>query len=255
MLIHVQSDTHTEFGVAAGQSCSSHVTVCAGDIGTVTRKPGLIKRYFEQIHQVTDHVIWVLGNHEFYHGEYNQVIDNAARLADDMSVKLLDEAINTQEVVIDDVTFWGSTLWTDLRGNDWLVSTKIENGFNDFYCVTKDDRTFRAADTVEINSRTREKINWNADVIITHHSPILRPHRRFATDDITYGFCNTGLDEQIVDSHVKYWLYGHTHDSRVDDLNNTIVLSNQQGYPRRIGPSSEIIYEDDLFNPGLLIEI
>lgn len=254
MRIHLQSDTHVEMGRAIGSTCVSDVTVCPGDIGTLS-EPYKIERYFDMIGKNTDHIIWVLGNHEFYHGEYYQVLEDAWNLANKCGVKLIDIEYGNPNLEIDGIKFWGSTLWTDLKKADWFIMNRIGHGFNDFYIIAKGDKGFTAHDTVEINNNTRKAIDYKADIIITHHAPIMMEHRRFPISDITYGFCNTGLEEVICNSKAKYWMYGHTHDSRAIDLNGTLVVSNQQGYPKQAWQNGDILYEECFFDPAFILEI
>jgi len=290
MKIHLQSDIHIEMGPWIGPSVSSHVTICAGDIGLIRNLPQL-KKYFDDIKKATDHVIWVLGNHEFYDFDYGRGLEVAHEFAVKEGIHLLDEAIGTQDLVIDGVTFWGSTLWTDLNNADWFVMQKIGHGMNDFQIIGMEDKGegkgFKAQDSVDINTRTRAKINYDADVIITHHHPLYRKHSRFPLNDITYGFCNTGLEDVIIthhhplyrkhsrfplnditygfcntgledliwDSKAKLWVFGHTHDSTYEEINGTKVISNQQGYPRKDWQTGDMTYESSNFDPGLILEI
>ncbi|NIU01068.1 MAG: hypothetical protein GWN01_09125, partial [Nitrosopumilaceae archaeon] len=218
MIIHIQSDTHTEMGPAIGQACTSDVTICAGDNGTFV-KPDSLARYFDQIREYCNEIVFVLGNHEFYHGDYEETLTKADKFAKKHGIHLLDEVYGTQDLVLNGITFWGSTLWTDMKDGDYLVKQKIGNGFSDYHVITDGDLRFSCQKTIDINTRTREKINWDADIIITHHCPIVIEHRRFPVNDITYGFCNTGLEEQLAASKAKFWVYGHTHDSRCIDIN------------------------------------
>lgn len=252
--IHIQSDTHVELGPHIGSTCISDITVCAGDNGTFAQSDKLA-RYFDDIRKNTDEIIYVLGNHEFYHGDYQETLTLADKFAKEHGIHLLDETFGTQDLELNGIKFWGSTLWTDMKEGDWFVKNKIGNGFNDFHIVTNGDRNFSYQDTIDINTRTREKINWDADIIITHHCPMVIEHRRFPVDDITYGFCNTGLEKQIEESNIKYWIYGHTHDSRCVDVNGTTVISNQQGYMRASWQTGEVMYEECHFDPNLIIEI
>ena len=258
ILISLESDLHIEMGTNIGYNKPSDVHVCAGDIGLLNNLDQL-KRYFDGAKEHTDRVIWVLGNHEFYNSDYPEALDIANEFATKEGIHLLDEALGTENLVIDGVTFWGSTLWTDLNNADWVVMQKIGHGMNDFHIIGNSAKGegagFTAHDSIEINKRTREKINWDADVIITHHHPLYRKHNRFPLSDITYGFCNTGLDQQILDSKAKLWLFGHTHDSSYEDMNGTRVVSNQQGYPRRSWQTGDVTYEDCGFDPGLILEI
>ena len=258
MIIHLQSDTHTEMGPAIGQACASDVTICAGDNGAFA-KPDNLARYFDQIRECCDDIIYVLGNHEFYHGNYDDTLTAADKFAKEHGIHLLDEALGTADLELDGVKFWGSTLWTDLKEADHFVVDKVGHGMNDYYVISKTvdgkEGAFTAHDTMEINRRTREKINYNADIIITHHCPIVVEHKRFPINDITYGFCNTGMESQLEACKAKYWVYGHTHDSRRVDINGTTVISNQQGYMKQTWQTREIQYEDAGFDSKLTIEI
>lgn len=245
-------------GPNIGYSKTSDVHVCAGDIGLVRNLPQL-KKYFDKVKEHTSHIIYVLGNHEFYNHDYPKALEEIAEFAQKEGIHLLDESLGTDNLVIDGITFWGSTLWTDLNNGDRFVKQKIGHGMNDFRIIGNSAKgegaEFSADDSIAINKRTREKINWDADVIITHHHPLYRNHSRFPLSDITYGFCNTGLEDQIWDSTVKYWLFGHTHDSTSEILNGTHIISNQQGYPFMDWQTGDLAYENANFNPGLLLDI
>ena len=253
MLIHLQSDTHIEMGgsINDGMVCSD-VTVCAGDIGKINNLLAL-ERYFDKVKENTDHVIWVLGNHEFYDYKYKKGLEDAKAFADRHGIHLLDEFLGTENLEIDGVKFWGSTLWTDVKKGDYFAKKSIDNGFNDFYVIENDlqfaERRFHVQDSIDINDRTRDKINWDADVIITHHCPIMIPNPRFDVTNTTYGFHNTGLEEQIANCKVKYWLYGHTHHTTSVDVNGTLVISNQHGY------ATPNWTEESDFDPYFIIEI
>ena len=147
-------------------------------------------------------------------------------VADKTGVILMDIELGTENVTIDGVTFFGSTLWTDFNKNNPVSKFRVGRALNDFYLVAN----FDTDKALEIHQRTVEKINWNADVVVTHHMPILREHSRFPIDEITYGFCCTNLEQQIIDSKIKYWFYGHTHDNASYEVGKTQVMTNQQGY-------------------------
>ena len=254
MKIHLQSDMHIEFGGVPEQSAVADVYVCAGDIGLLSH-PADLDEYFDGIKDNCDHIIWVLGNHEFYHGVYEDVLGMARDLAKNHGVHLLDIELGTQDLEIDGVKFWGTTFWTDLHKHDWFAHKKIQDGLNDFHVIKHKNhyRNFSAHESYEINKKSRELINWDADVIITHHCPIDIEHPKFPRSEITYAFVNTGLEEQIIDSDVKYWLYGHTHHSTVSDVYGTLVVSNQRGYDK--GATSYGWAEECGFDPNLILEI
>lgn len=225
MKIHLISDTHIESGIPDLPVVCGDVCVLAGDIG-VARK---VMQYVDFIHNLKDnfeHIIMVNGNHEFYHMEYDGALYTMKNMADEFDIHLLDVQYGTENLEIDGVKFWGSTLWTDLNRNDWFARRKVSDSLNDFHVVPG----LTISKAYDLHLEMVEKINWDADVIITHHMPILREHSRFPISDITYGFSCTDLEDKIYESDVKYWLYGHTHDNRHFDIGGTQVISNQSGY-------------------------
>lgn len=252
MRIHVQSDLHLEQSVIQESAIASDVAVCAGDIGSLvtTKEKDKLRKYFEDRKMLAEHVIWVLGNHEFYHMQYEDCLAEAEKLAKECGVILMDEVLGTENQVIDGVTFWGATLWSDLGAGDWFIRDSVSRNINDFYVIKNGQRNFSTSLMTDINRRTRDKINWDADVVITHFSPIMIKHPRFPLNQITYYFNNTGMDDRIMDSNIKFWIYGHTHHSHVEDLNGTLVVSNQHGYagegwePEACG-----------FDPNFIIEV
>jgi len=256
--IHLQSDTHIENrGPLVEPAVSSDVVVCAGDIGLICNLLDL-ETYFNKVKETTDKIIWVLGNHEFYHSKYLQALQIAHDFAERHDIILMDEALGTDNLELDGVTFWGSTLWTDLHDGDWFSKQAVNKGFYDFECITDDanfaPRKWHVDNTIAINNRTREKINYDADVIITHHCPIMIPHPFFPLSYTTYGFHNTGLEEKILDAKAKYWLFGHTHHTTSVDLNGTMVLSNQHGYASKSYDGTEVFESTD-YDPRLILEI
>lgn len=234
MKIHLESDIHMEMhrGHVTMSNVASDVCICAGDISTLYEKTKIAKakQYFRIRKTLAEHVIWVLGNHEFYHMERQNTYRTAQAIAQDTGVILLDEAIGNPEITIDGVTFWGSTLWSDLKNNDPMINSAARFGINDFFHIQEKNAAFSPEDMLVINQRTRNLINWDADVVITHFPPMVIKHSRFPISDISYYFCNSGLEDQIADSTIKYWIYGHDHDSKVIECNKTIVISNQLGY-------------------------
>lgn len=255
MNIHLQSDVHLEFGKPFTSYVASDVIVCAGDIGTTCGGMEQLRTYFKSLKDNAKHVIWVLGNHEYYNAIYEHALEDAQTLADQEGIHLLDVALGTQDLELDGVKFWGTTFWTDLKGHDHDVHKIVQAGLSDFITIRHPDGTrFSAHESYEINKKSRELINWNADVIITHHCPIDIKHPHFDSSDISYAFVNTGLEETIMDSNVKHWLYGHNHWSDSHDLNGTNVVSNQRGYVRN-GDDEESQWLKSNYNPSLLLHV
>ena len=209
-----------QYPMVAGGTC-----VLAGDIGSPQR-PKYYRDYLLKLKDQFEHVILVLGNHEFYEMEYVATLEAMKKIADKTGVILMDIELGTENITIDGVTIFGSTLWTDFDNNNPNVKYRVGRSLNEYFLVANFD-TDRA---LEIHNRTVEKINWNAYLVVTHHMPILREHSKFPIDDVTFGFCCNDLEQKIIDSNIKYWFYGHTHDNDSYEVGKTQVISNQQGY-------------------------
>ena len=104
MKIRVLSDLHLEFHAWTPPPADADVVVLAGDIHVGV---GGIEWAREQF--PTTPVIYVVGNHEFYGGQLNEVLAALREAADRLGVYLLD----SDELVLDGTRFLGATLWTD----------------------------------------------------------------------------------------------------------------------------------------------
>ena len=109
MKVQILSDLHLEHGGAVLEHHpEADVIVLAGDLAPCTK--GLVAKLSE-FWASAPHIIYVLGNHEFYGGEID---DARARLADEcaaVGIHLLDPGM----VRIEGTRFIGATLWTDLE--------------------------------------------------------------------------------------------------------------------------------------------
>jgi len=248
MKLGLISDTHAEFAIAKPINVNVDVFIAAGDIGVANDLKSLYNM-FSIIKDHAEHVVYVLGNHEFYKSDYKSALDKIYTFTQNNNIHLLDIELGTQDLVIDGTTFWGSTLWTDFNNNDFVAKQTAKNFLNDFRLIEHNNKPITPEKIYEINQQSISKINYNADVIITHHSPIIIPNSKYPLDDITYCFSNTTLEQKIVDSKVKVWAYGHSHESMDMDLNGTRVISNQSGY------NNAYREEDTGYNSDLIISI
>jgi hypothetical protein len=96
-----------------------------------------------------------MGNHEHYNGDFaksSELIKQA--LVNLPNVHLLDKEI----FKIDGVSFIGSTLWTDMNGDDPMTKYHVGNRMNDFRLVNNSARM--VSRTVPIYE---ENCNWTED--------------------------------------------------------------------------------------------
>lgn len=155
MKIAICSDLHLEFGdIDLKNEENADVLVLAGDILVANdlRAPdrhGILEgtrsnRYQDFFQRVSDefrHVVYVAGNHESYNGDiaktYTILKYNLMHLD---NVHILDKEC----IKIDDVTFIGGTLWTNMNKEDSLTLYHVKSMMNDFQIIKNSNRyTYR----------------------------------------------------------------------------------------------------------------
>lgn len=284
MKINVVSDIHLEFGpIEFKNTEGADVLILSGDIcvaADLTQRdanniPGesRSKRYhdfFEMCCNEYDSVIYVAGNHEHYNGDYQETIK---RLREHLCY--LDNLIILDKEVahINDVTFIGGTLWTDMNKEDPSTMVSIRGMMNDFIRVSngrhesryKDENgvphyrstTLTPADVVEDHKAMLEYIRKEVDgkydqkfVVVGHHAPSkMSTKPKYQHDTLMNGAYSSDLSEFILDHpQIKLWTHGHTHDTFDYLIGSTRVVCNPRGY---------INYEQraDDFNPNIIFEV
>lgn len=239
----------------------------AGDIDAAQNT----QRNYEWINGLGDHfktVIYIPGNHEYYHGNYEDV-NNFYKLA---LWKPNVHFLQYDGLNIDGVYFWAGTMWTGIKGGqDWGLMKRIEHGMNDFRLITRRaplrtttpglnqprrDGKWNPMDMVEIHTENKPKLfaavaNARAaglrTVVVTHHapcSPSIANH--FRGHDMNDAYCMY-IDKDVEEKGPDLWLHGHTHVSNDYTVGNTRVVCNPRGY---------VNYEENpTFNQNLVIEV
>lgn len=182
-------------------------------------------------------VLYVLGNHEFYGGDFKQTpLDIRANLPE--GVVLLDNEVYIQ----DGYRFIGSTLWTDFDSGRKKVLGSASSFINDFGIISNGDRMLQAED---VYARHRESVKFleeefknefdGTTVVITHHAPTFKSiHPKYLGKielmDMNHLFASH-LHELVLKSKAKYWFHGHTHDTFDYMVGKTNIICNPHGYP------------------------
>jgi predicted phosphodiesterase len=204
------------------------------------------------------HVIYVAGNHEFYNGKWNQsLITLSNECAKFPNVYFLEAGSKK----IDDVTFIGGTLWTDMNKHDPLTLHAVRDMMNDFRVIKKDLEGYtnlKPADTVVrhrhmlgyIKTVVAERPNEKF-VVVGHHSPSFQSvHEGYRGETLMNGAYHSDLSEFILDRpQIKLWTHGHTHHPFDYMIGETRVVCNPRGY------ENDGYSEDTGWNPNLILEI
>lgn len=220
----------------------------------VTRFRDFLKRCSFQF----PHVIYVMGNHEFYHGRFYDSIDHMREeCAKFPNIYMLENDTK----VIDDVTFVGATLWTDMNKGDPLTMHAIEGMMNDFRIIRNDKRSFApmsARDVVGRHARTLQYFRTvlaeqheTKFVVVGHHSPSFQSvHDEFKNEQLMNGGYHSDLSEFILDHpQIKLWTHGHTHHPFDYKIGETRIVCNPRGY------EGDGYSEGTGWNPNLILEV
>jgi len=267
MKLALTSDIHLEFeDWYPVNPEGADVLILSGDIMvaselkmTDTLRSEKFNRFLDNCVKEYKHVVYVMGNHEHYHGDFAESAKILRESCDSRGIHFLD--IDT--VTIDDVTFVGGTLWTDMNKGDELTMYQIRSMMNDFRCVTNSNKqvTFKSFDVNEegrqiptFRTRTsqfspedaieehkkmveyiRTVIEGKFDqkfVVVGHHAPSrTSTHPRYKRDVLMNGGYSSSLDEFIMDHpQIKLWTHGHTHELFDYMIGSTRIACNPRGY-------------------------
>jgi Icc-related predicted phosphoesterase len=273
MKIALCSDVHLEFGpLELKNTENADVLILSGDI-CVARdlmendpykivdfgKSSRYHEFFSNCAREFCHVIYVAGNHEHYHGDFKYTIsDLKKRLGYITNLHVLDKEI----FVLDDITFIGGTLWTDMNKEDPLTLHGIRRMMNDFRCVENSNRvvnyktfddpenlekptfrtrsaTFSPEDAVEDHRKMLGYIKTvvaerpdDKFVVVGHHTPShFSCHPKYKDDQLMNGGYHSDLIDFIMDRpQIKLWTHGHTHEEFDYPIGETRVVCNPRGY-------------------------
>lgn len=248
MKIQIVSDLHNEFAEWTPTPTGADLVVLAGDIQIKGRAVEWALRNF------TQPVVLVLGNHDYYGGSLGHTLSKMRELAAGTNVHLLQD----DELILGDVRFLGSTLWTDYRltGNEPLAQWDAQQMLTDFKKI-RDEKFSRVRPSQFAASHARSRTFLEAKlnepfngrtVVVTHHAPCelsINEHYRQTGGHLSAAFASR-LDH-LMGEQVNLWVHGHTHHSFDYDVYGTRVVCNPRGY----APS----HLNEGFNPELIIEV
>lgn len=178
-------------------------------------------------------VLYLPGNHEYYQGLHLGGFDYhnfTSKLP-----KNVHHLMPGNKVNIDDVTFFGATLWTNF--DESPAAEKLAHKYiNDFRRIPD---AFRMKDIFYEHKEWLEDVYTNTigkKVIVTHFLPAMAcvaPKYRdgdMVSQYLNHYFANS-LDGWIEKLENVTWLFGHTHDAIDLTIGQTRCLARPVGYP------------------------
>jgi Icc-related predicted phosphoesterase len=270
MKIQLVSDLHLEFeDVNIKNESGADVLILSGDILVAddlrnqpadlsladipdegygrARRALRYRDFFLRVSFQFKHVIYIMGNHEHYHGKFDKsagIIRETIGYLNIHNIHLLDRDIKE----IDGVHFVGGTMWTDCNKGDPMTQYHLEHCMTDFRVIRiagENFKKFLPMRTVMEFTKTRdyfktviENLPKDAKIVVcSHHAPShLSIHEIYKNDTLMNGGYSSDLSEFILDHpQIKLWTHGHMHNNFDYMIGDTRVVCNPKGYPGENG--------------------
>jgi Icc-related predicted phosphoesterase len=240
MKIALMSDIHQDFygnKFDHSQDIDADVIVVAGDL-----QEGDGVHTLAQYVKNGKEVIYVPGNHEYYHQEINATRLKLRNSCFREGITMLDRNIK----VIGHVRFVGCTLWTNFKlygvAHEYASKIMCARSMNDHYLIRSNDSLdgrFMPDDSQKLHlddlawlDSVLHEYHPGPTVVVTHHAPSFGSiNAIFRTTD---NYMNAGYAsnlESFIQKHSpEFWLHGHVHIPCDYFVMDTRVLCNPRGY-------------------------
>ena len=257
MIIRVLSDLHLEFlgdykslifsrrdwnsytVIPKMENERDQVLVLAGDIVMVK----FIDRFYPFFRDISDRfkeVVVCTGNHESYrHNFLKTHRDYKNFLTQFHNIHLLEK----ESIIIDDIAFFGGTMWTNFKKrnpNDMLAA---KNGMSDFHVIeySPEDHSAYGLFSPELSVLEHEKTLEEMvkffkqhkklkRVIVTHHAPSFKSTSMQYWNSTLNAAFSSDLDTFVAQHSPELWIHGHHHSSSDYMIASTRVVCNPGGY-------------------------
>ncbi len=219
------------------------ILILAGDTGHYNEQNIKILKILQQ--EFYEHIICVLGNHDYY------LVNSEARYTFKNNsfkrVEQMRELLNREDriycldgdiVEIDGIRFGGADGWYDsgyikryfthfndehinLLWKDYLNDSRLIRGISRFDDISK------------IELPKLEQIHKECDVMITHVNPSISEEHinpKYRNNPLNAFFTFDG-SRFYTEGSMKYWIFGHTHDTIEYKIADMKFMCNPLGYP------------------------
>jgi len=208
------------------------IIVLTGDINNGIAAIHLIKALIKAEYKV----IYVLGNGEFYHFDIHELIEKWRIIASTLDNFYFLEG---NSVIINDIEFFGSCLWTSVGTNssaELVSKMNIESLSNvhkfnvtkNFNCEKMKNMHFNSIEKLKTlinNSLLKKK------VALSHYLPSFKSvDPRYLHSNINNIFASN-IDPFFFSEQagIQFWFHGHTHSKVKYSINNTTIICNPYG--------------------------
>lgn len=245
--MHLQliSDLHTEFLTGREMTVLQHLPiekdldflVVAGDL-VVPGYQGsmLVESIFGAISEMARHVLYVIGNHEYYKGSKGWT---EQKLREAMARYPNIHWLDNNELMLDGVHFFGGAMWYPVGdGLNHVHARQMADFFEiqNFEWAERENAIFTNAAHALVRSET---------IVITHHLPHPSATPRMFRNSTINRFFVSDQSGVMTAKRPKLWLFGHTHAPCDIVFKETRMVCNPYGYPperAELGPYPAVVF-------------
>lgn len=232
--LHLEMNTNKEYLLQNPIEPVGEVLILAGDITNAKYydDPRPVERqFFKTLSEQFEKVFIIAGNHEFYRSWDISVLEKPLLKEIESNVFLL----NNQMIVFKGVSFFFTTLWSEINQLD---EDYIKRSMPDFSLISCHKKSFLVKHYNELHRQALDFLSSSLPqsvntkkVVVSHHLPSLQcVHSDHIGSRLGSAFA-TDLDDFIFKHQPDYWIYGHSHRNRAEiQIGITKLLTNQLGY-------------------------
>jgi len=233
--IMIAEDLHNHPEMSYGMYSNVNIA----DLGRRQKTALRFREFLKRCSSEFPNVVYVAGNHEFYHGRWSASLDHLrTECAKLPNVYFLERDIK----VINEVYFIGATLWTDCNKGDPLTLHALTDMMNDYRIIRNDEREYTKLRPAHSMYRHQETLSYLKSVLpdlkdkkvvfVGHHGPsTMSTHPKYANETLMNGGYRSDLSEMILDNpQIVLWTHGHMHDPFDYNIGSTRVVCNPRGY-------------------------
>jgi predicted phosphodiesterase len=227
------SDIHFEFEDFPFNHCDADVVVLACDIHVGEKG---VRWILDRIRYTP--VIYVLGNHEYFREIYPKLIRKLEQQTKGSNISMLENG----SVQIEDVTFYGCTLWTDFKlfGNPRIDGYACQQNMTDYKRIRREPN-YSKIRSIDVSIIKKQSITWLLEeyknqrnvknVVVTHHAPSIRSLPEKQRKEQIGAAYASHLDLLVEELSSNLWIHGHIHRNSDYYIGQRRVICNPKGYP------------------------
>lgn len=231
--------------IMIAQDLHDHPDPIANDNQPWGRRQLSAQRYRDFLSRVSNefpHVIYIAGNHEFYHGKWKGSLEDLRNECSRYpNVHFMEDDI----LKVEDVTFIGSTLWSDMNKGDPLTLHAVTDMMNDYKLIRNDELGYTKLRPTHSALRHRQSLGYiktitegkfdEKFVVVGHHGPSnLSVDDRYKSQSLMNGAYVSELSDFILDHpQIKVWTHGHTHVPFDYTIGETRIVSTPAAIPEK----------------------